>query len=521
MARGMQCVPSMRTPARLHPAVVLTTAILSGLGLTSVGCSSADGHPDVASDSAAASTDPPPRAQSCAGCVPGEQGAPGAEAAPAGPPAPRAAGEACAAADECASLVCAGAICQAPSPTDGVRNGGEADVDCGGGAAPRCAAGLACAAASDCASRACGADGKCQVAPSCTGGLGAGDQCGPNGESCCASARVPEVGAAVDYSMNTVVTTPTSTTTFKYDAHVSAFRLDKYEVTVGRLRSFFKAMNGNPQANFEATMGPDAGKHPKIAGSGWKSTWNKRLPASFTDIDSRYGDPALTPNGGQFCMRGAHGDYGTTTWTPSADTNPSLVDNFEVKPVVCIDWYTLFAFCAWDGGRLPTTAEWGAAAGDDQGYTYPWGGAPMSNANVVTALNAFVGQWPNFTWGLTYRTAYDRGTHVAPVGSKAATRYGIYDLGGNAMEWLLDSKLPSGTCTDCADLSNWKDPVLAWPNGEAEMGKGDVTWKDGGYRVVRGGSWEGHDPANVKGTWNGMEVGFTYHALGGRCARDL
>jgi formylglycine-generating enzyme len=493
LAHAMQSKTTMHTPARV--STVLGLLLLAG-------CSSASAPGETSATDSASSTAAavPPRTQSCADCVTAEPAAPAPATEPSALTAPPA----------------------ASSPSDGAKNGDETDVDCGGAAAPKCAVGLGCATASDCASRACGEDKKCLVAPSCTGGVGAGDQC--NGESCCTSVRVPDVGAAVDYSIATTTTSGTTTittTTWNVNAHVSAYRMDKYEVTVGRLRSFFKAMDGNPQARFEATMGANAGAHPKIAGSGWNASWNKRLPASWTDINSRYGDPALTPTGTQFCMRGAHGDYGTTTWTADADANPQLVDNFDMKPIVCVDWYTLFAFCAWDGGRLPTSAEWGAAAGDDVGFTYPWGNDPMTNANVVTALNAFVGQWPNFTWGLSYRTAFDRGTHVAPVGSKSASRYGLHDLGGNAMEWLLDSKIPSGTCTDCADLSNWKDPTLAWPNGEAKMSEGDPTWKDGGYRVVRGGSWEGHDVSNLKGTWNGIEAGFTYHALGGRCARDL
>jgi sulfatase modifying factor 1 len=500
MARRLQCRPPMRMPARLSVVAALLSA-------AAFGCSSAhESAPAPSAASATASTSPP-TTQSCVGCL----GAPTATTS-ATPPAPakQKDGQGCGTSDDCESGVCTDSICQAPTPTDGVKNGDETDVDCGGPSAPRCAAGLGCAHASDCTSAACGSDAKCQVAPSCTGGVGAGKSCGPNGESCCASARVPAAGDAVDYSV----------ATWGLNAHVSAFRLDKYEVTVGRVRAFFNAMGGNPQANFEATMGAGAGANKHVAGSGWQSSWNKRLPASWGDIDSRYGDPALTPNGTQFCMRGASGDYGTSTWTHDADGNAVLADNFDEKPIVCIDWYTMFAFCAWDGGRLPTSVEWGAAAGDDQGYQYAWGNDPMSASNVVTALNGFA-PWPNFTWGLSYRTPGDRGTHVAPVGEKQATRYGIYDLAGNAAEWLLDSHVPTGDCADCADISDWKDPVLAWPHPEATLGAGDPTWKDGGYRVVRGGTWEGHDVSNVKGTWNGIEVGFTYHALGGRCARDL
>lgn len=49
-------------------------------------------------------------------------------------------------------------------------------------------------------------------------------------------------------------------------ATVSAFALDKYEVTVGRFRNFVDAYLGHPVAG--------AGAHPLIGGSGWQPEWN-------------------------------------------------------------------------------------------------------------------------------------------------------------------------------------------------------------------------------------------------------
>ncbi len=82
-----------------------------------------------------------------------------------GGPACRALGQrcfddgACAVPADCMSGVCARNTCQAPTCDDGLRNGDEADVDCAGGCAP-CEGGAQCAENDDCLSRLC-AEGQC------------------------------------------------------------------------------------------------------------------------------------------------------------------------------------------------------------------------------------------------------------------------------------------------------------------------------------------------------------------------
>src|SRR5829696_8873803 len=49
-----------------------------------------------------------------------------------------------------------------PTCTDGLTNGSETDVDCGGGTCPRCASGKTCASRNDCLSARCEA-GTCQT----------------------------------------------------------------------------------------------------------------------------------------------------------------------------------------------------------------------------------------------------------------------------------------------------------------------------------------------------------------------
>ena len=103
---------------------------------------------------------------------------------------PCAIGVACSTYKDCASLVCTGSACGAPSCTDGRQNGTETDVDCGGASCPRCGNLLGCSAPTDCMSGVCkapkvGMPDICQ-APSCTDGVLNGGEtgvdCGGDGD---------------------------------------------------------------------------------------------------------------------------------------------------------------------------------------------------------------------------------------------------------------------------------------------------------------------------------------------------
>ena len=70
---------------------------------------------------------------------------------------------------DCQSKVCSDFICQAPSCTDGVQNGTETDVDCGGPSCSPCADLKHCSANSDCVDKIC-TMGVCSL-PTCTDGV--------------------------------------------------------------------------------------------------------------------------------------------------------------------------------------------------------------------------------------------------------------------------------------------------------------------------------------------------------------
>lgn len=244
--------------------------------------------------------------------------------------------------------------------------------------------------------------------------VGVAATCGGN-KDCCASNAVP--GGSFNRSNDGT-----------YPATVSSFTLDVYEVTVGRFRTFVNAGKGT-QASPPAA---GDGAHPKIASSGWAASFNASLPADTAALKAALKCNAAYP-----------------AWTDTPNGN-------ENKPINCVSWFEAFAFCAWDGGRLPTEAEWNyAAAGGNEQRTYPWGAA-IDHAKASYACSGRGGPpdqdpcTPNFS---DMRT-------VGSFSPQGDGKWGHADLAGNVWEYTLDySKEPYRltTCTDCADLQPTPD----------------------------------------------------------------
>ncbi len=266
-----------------------------------------------------------------------------------------------------------------------------------------------------------------------------------------------------------------------FPATLSNFRLDNFKVTVGRFRKFVAAYRLNM-----FTTG--VGKNPHNAmDTGWNPAWNAQMPADSA---------ALKENVAGF-NDGSNG--------PQYTADPGDREN---HPMNGVDWYESQAFCIWDGGRLPTEAEWNyAAAGGGEQRKYPWGNnAPGQDTNL--AIYACL--WPG-TGGVMDANCGDTKDpyFVAPVGSAPGGngRWGQSDMAGELWDWLFDNfkggaayTMPCNDCGPMLDTSPTDNPML----------RGGVFYST----VMDGDDQLATDYRNGMGTAEGRyQVGF-------RCARN-
>jgi sulfatase modifying factor 1 len=319
------------------------------------------------------------------------------------------------------------------------------------------------------------------VPQSClTPGPGVSD-CAPDGGSCCAGSILPEGNLLRSYDGISP-----GYTSQAFLATVDSLWLDKYEITVGRFRRFVNAVAGGwlPTAGSGKHSYINAGLGVEVAAvdganePGWDAAWNANLS---TTADAWNVALACDPM--------------AQSWTPTAGANENL-------PANCMTWYEAYAFCIWDGGFLPTEAEWDyAASGGGEQRVYPWS-SPASSATIDCSHANYYGA----TMGTDFCVAPGVGATNA-VGSESPEgdgKWGQSDLAGNVFEWNLDLLAPYVIpCSNCAYLTDTSTDAST----TAAM------------RVIRGGAFENPATFQLASVRKSYGPANRTSSLGARCAR--
>ena len=169
-------------------------------------------------------------------------------------------------------------------------------------------------------------------------------------------------------------------------------------------------------------------------------------------------------------------------------------------PVCHVSWYEAEAYCNWIGARLPTEAEWEAAARSTPGTpherrTYPWGEDPPTSS--IVNLDGYRG-----------------GTLDVDALNEGDSAHGCRQMIGNVWEWTASAFLP-------------------FPGFQMDFPYRENSCPWFGYRkVVKGGCWATSSPIaragyrhsfwpHMHNTFSGFRAAIGGDGLGGLRKRAL
>ena len=160
---------------------------------------------------------------------------------------------------------------------------------------------------------------------------------------------------------------------------------------------------------------------------------------------------------------------------PHATWRANSTNSNAREPVIYVSWNDAAKFCQWLSSvenaryRLPTEAEWEYAARAGTTTRYASGDDPESLLRIANVLDiAAERRFATQNWKSGTRGS-DGFAVLAPVGSFAPNRFGLYDMHGNVWEW----------CADWYDANYYRTGATHDPKGPPA----------GRLRVFRGGCW--------------------------------
>jgi len=175
-----------------------------------------------------------------------------------------------------------------------------------------------------------------------------------------------------------------------HEVALDAFSIDRFEVTNGDFAAFLNALDIRPLGDRPyGRIGP-GDLEGTDAGRVWGGASGN--PGAYIELDDV--DARIEIRDRRFVAAAGREDH----------------------PVTESTWLGALAYCRSRGARLPTEAEWEAAARGGEGRTYPWGESPPGPE----------------------RAAFGRRRgETAPVDShpQGATPEGLHHLAGNVAEW--------------------------------------------------------------------------------------
>jgi len=216
-----------------------------------------------------------------------------------------------------------------------------------------------------------------------------------------------------------------------HEVELAAFAIGKYEVTNEQYARYLTAAYAAGEIFYESTLvsgkvGPFAAQtYTRLRGS-------PEFPDNFIDA----------------LQIGNNVDF-------------FAIPGFEKYPVVRLNWYGAAAFCAFYGFRLPTEAEWEMACRGGRQNAYGTSDGTithdLANYQGIDGRDTFAG--------------------LAPVGSFPPNPYGIYDLSGNAAEFVFDVYDANFYATSPRQNPIGPGPAMI------------LAPLPGGLAIWRGGSW--------------------------------